>query len=79
MSNEQRLEAGCNQQNRTVNIELHLIEVLQYSVIIGSTAEGSCFELNAVHVLLLRFLQLDATMETVGCLCQGATEACGTL
>lgn len=53
--------------------------MLQHSFIVGCSAESSSLELNALDILLLRLLQLNASMKTVGSLCEGATEASGTL
>ena len=58
---------------------LYLIEVLQHSLIIGCSAESSSLELNALDILLLRLLQLNASMKTVGSLSERATEASSTL
>ena len=41
---------------------IYLIEVLQHSFIVSCPAEGSSFELNAIYILLLRLLQLNASM-----------------
>lgn len=57
----------------------YLIEVLQHSFIVGCSAESSSFELNALDILLFRLLQLNASVKTVGSLCERATEASGTL
>ena len=58
---------------------IYLIEVLQHGFIISCPAEGSSFELNGIYILLLRLLQLNASMQTVGGLCERTTEACGAL
>ena len=41
---------------------IYLIEVLQHGFIVSCPAEGSSFELNAIYILLLRLLQLNASM-----------------
>lgn len=58
---------------------MYLIEVLQHSFIIGCPAEGGSLEFNAIYILLLRLLQLNASVKAGGSLGERSTEACGTL